>query len=226
MAAPRRAELRAMNDDWRISIDFDADDDGAELVEWLRAIELADEQSEKLGDRVIVSRDGAHVFLYAGSEAQAREVDGLVRARLSSGGLAAAVSLARWHPLEQRWEDASVPLPGTEEEREAERRRLLEREAAESRESGYAEWEVRIELATHRDTVDLAERLEAEGIPVVRRYRYLLAGAVNEDEARALAARLEREAPEGASVQVEPGGQMVWEVAPRNPFAVFGGFGV
>jgi len=25
---------------------------------------------------------------------------------------------------------------------------------------------------------------------------------------------------------VEPGGQMVWEVVPSNPFAVFGGLGV
>ena len=48
---------------------------------------------------------------------------------------------------------------------------------------------------------------------------------MNEDEATALAERLRTEAPEGATVEVEPGGAMVWEVSPKNPFAVFGGLG-
>ena len=51
-------------------------------------------------------------------------------------------------------------------------------------------------------------------------------GAVNEDQAHALAERLAEEAPDGARIEVEPGGQMVWEVVPANPFAVFGGLGV
>ena len=60
----------------------------------------------------------------------------------------------------------------------------------------------------------------------MRRHRYLLVGSANEDEARGLADRLQGEAPEGAKIHVEPGGQMVWEVTPRNPFVVFGGLGV
>jgi hypothetical protein len=108
---------------------------------------------------------------------------------------------------------------------QAEHERLQEREAAESLEKGRAEWEVRIELPTHEDTLALAERLEAESVPVVRRYTFLLAGALNEDDAHALAKRLEAEAPQGARIHVEPGGGLVWEVAPENPFAVFGGLG-
>ncbi len=84
---------------------------------------------------------------------------------------------------------------------------------------------MRIELASHEDTVTLAERLESEGIPVVRRHTFLLAGAANEDDARELAERIRGEAPEGAKVDVEAGGGMVWEVAPRNPFTLFGGLG-
>ena len=53
----------------------------------------------------------------------------------------------------------------------------------------------------------------------------LVLGAANEDDARALAERLRGEAPDGAKVEVEPGGGMVWEVAPRNPFTFFGGLG-
>ena len=48
---------------------------------------------------------------------------------------------------------------------------------------------------------------------------------MNQDEATALAERLRGEAPDGSTVEVEPGGAMVWEVSPKNPFAVFGGLG-
>ena len=69
-------------------------------------------------------------------------------------------------------------------------------------------------LSPSREATDeLADRLEGEGIPVTRRSTFLLVGAVNEDEATALAERLRHEVPEGASVEVEPGGAMVWECA-------------
>ena len=60
----------------------------------------------------------------------------------------------------------------------------------------------------------------------MRRWRYLLIGTTTEDEANALAERVRRpKRPAGAQVQVEPGMGMVWELMPRNPFAVFGGLG-
>jgi hypothetical protein len=214
-----------MADDWRVTIDFDDEGDGAQFTEWLAAVQLESEERDQLGDRVIVSRDGPRVFLYADSEDQARSVYQTARARIETEGRSAITALERWHPVEQAWKDASVPLPGSAEESRAEHARLQEREAAESLEKGRAEWEVRIELPTHEDTVALAERLESEGVPVVRRHTFLLAGALNEDDARALAKRLEAEAPKGARIEVEPGGGLVWEVAPENPFAVFGGLG-
>jgi hypothetical protein len=212
-------------EDWRITIDFDDEGDGTQLVEWLAARRFESEERGSLGGRVAVSRDGPRVFLYADTEALARDADGIVRALLSSEGRQARLALERWHPVEQDWKDANIPLPRTEAEVEAERRRQQDREAAESLESGHAEWEVRVSLPSREATHELADRLEAEGIPVTRRSTFLLVGAVNEDEATALAERLRTEAPEGAVVEVEPGGAMVWEVSPRNPFAVFGGLG-
>jgi hypothetical protein len=214
-----------MADDWRVTVDFDDEGDGAQFAERLAALELEAEERKRLGDRVIVSRDGPRVFLYTDAEERARAVYQTVSAQIESEGLSALIALERWHPVEQAWKDASVPMPRTDEELEAERARVQEREAAESLEKGRAEWEVRVQLASHEDTLALAERLESEGIPVVRRYTFLLLGAVNEDDARSLAARLEREAPEGATIAVEPGGGLVWEVAPSNPFVVFGGLG-
>jgi hypothetical protein len=215
-----------MGDDWRVTVDFDDEGDGAQFAERLAAFELEAEERERLGDRVIVSRDGPRVFLYTDADERARAVHETVSARIESEGLSALTAFERWHPVEQAWKDASVPMPSTGEQLEAEHERLQEREAAESLETGRSQWEVRVELASHEDTVALAERLESEGIPLVRRYTFLLAGAVNEDDARALAERLEREVPEGARIAVEPGGGLVWEVTPSNPFAVFGGLGV
>jgi hypothetical protein len=215
-----------MGDDWRVTVDFDDEGDGAQFAERLAAFELEAEERERLGDRVIVSRDGPRVFLYTDADERARAVHETVSARIESEGLSALTAFERWHPVEQAWKDASVPMPRTEEQLEAEHERLQEREATESLEKGRSQWEVRVELASHEDTVALAERLESEGIPLVRRFTFLLAGAVNEDDARALAERLEREVPEGARIAVEPGGGLVWEVTPSNPFAVFGGLGV
>jgi hypothetical protein len=70
---------------------------------------------------------------------------------------------------------------------------------------------VRVELESHRQTTELADRLVAEGMEPVRRWRYLVVGANNEDEATALADRLRREAPAGAGVTVEPGPGMIKE---------------
>jgi hypothetical protein len=116
-------------------------------------------------------------------------------------------------------------MPASEAEIEDERERFEERETAEALATGRADWEVRIELPGHDETVELAERLEAEGIPVVRRHTYLLVGAVSQDAAHELAERLRAEAPAGSTVHVQPGGDMVWEVTPQNPFAILGGLG-
>jgi hypothetical protein len=217
--------MAPMADDWRLTVDFDDEGDGTQLVEWLAAFRLEADERGRLGARVVVSRDGPRVFLYADTEDVAREVEAVVRREVAGRQGEPGLALERWHPAEQAWKDADVPLPETPEEVETERARQQDREAAESRERGYAGWEVRVALPAREDSEALADRLEREGIPVVRRATFLLAGAANQDEAVALADRLRRELPPGARVEVEPGGGMVWEVMPQNPFAVFGGLG-
>jgi hypothetical protein len=211
-------------DDWRLTVALRDEREALDLIEALRDFEL--EGRGEFGERVIVSHDGAQVFFYADSEERLGHARELVDEALSRLGLGAMISVTVWHPIEQRWESADLPLPRTEEEKEQERQVRLARETQESLATGFAEWEVRVELESHHDTLALARRLESEGIPVVRRYTFLLVGAANEDEAGALAERLRAEAPAGARIHVEPGGQMVWEVAPSNPFVVFGGLGL
>ena len=212
-----------MADDFRLTVDFDDEHDGTQFVERLDALRFAAEERRRLGDRVIVSRDGSRVLLYTGTEGEARSVEDVVRGHLASEGKSASVTLERWHPVEQVWKDASEPVPATPEELEAEEGRREAREEAEAAETGLADWEVRVELPSHAETVELAERLENEGIPVVRRYTFLLVGAATEDDAKALAERLKSEVPPGATVHVQPGGEMVWEVTPPNPFVMIAG---
>ena len=216
-----------MADDYRIKVAFEEEGSILHFGRSLRERDLEKDLREQLGEGVIVTRDGSEVFLYASSLEQAHAAEAAVREVLEHHDTAAEVSpVERWHPVEERWEDASVPLPQTGEQIAAEQERQNRQEAADTQKLGYAEWEVRVDLPTHRDAVELAERLEGEGIsPLVRRWKYLLIGTATDDDARALAERIRAEAPAGASVKAEPSAAIGWELTGQNPFATFGGFG-
>jgi hypothetical protein len=76
---------------------------------------------------------------------------------------------------------------------------------------------VRVEADSLGQAHDLAEELRAEGYDVSRTFTYVIAGTATRDEAVELAQRIHG--------RVEPGGELVYEVQPGNPFAVFGGLG-
>jgi hypothetical protein len=206
-----------------VTVVFREDAHVGRLLRALREHEVEDDVRRQLGDRIAVSGSGGRVFLYADTEEAARAAESVTRRVLRAHDLEGAFRVDRWHHEEARWEDAGVPLPSTPAEHEAEHERLEQEETEESRASGIAEWELRIELASHHDASALAERLEQEGYRVVRRSTFLLVGTNNEDEAEALARRLEPNLPAGATIHVEPGGGLAWELMPRNPFAVLGG---
>src|SRR3954447_24991492 len=189
-----------MAEDWRVHARLGEQQNAIDLVERLEAMDLERDVMQRLSARVVVSRDGPDVFLYADTEDAAREAERVVRSLLEEHGYAGEVDVRRWHPDAEEWKPADVPLPRTEEEHHAERRELMEREAAEGVAEGFPEWEVRIELPSRHDAVELEKRLEAEGIPVTRRWRYLLVGALDEEQANELAERLRGEAPPGSNV--------------------------
>ena len=213
-----------MAEDWRLHVRLGEHHHAIEITERLQASELEHDVLERLAGRVVVSRDGPDLFLYAETESDLRDAESLVRSLIGEHDFAAEVEASRWHPDAEEWEPLGEALPRTEEEREAEREELMEREASESAAEGFPEWEVRVELAHRRDAAKLEERLEAEGLPVTRRWRYLLVGALNEEEANELAERLRAEAPPGSEVTVEGTFEAVRSRVP-NPFAFLGGLG-
>ena len=66
-------------DEWRVEIDLDDEAHGFGLGERLRAHDLDDEARKRLGQRIVVTRDGPHVFLYAGDEAGAHQAELVAR---------------------------------------------------------------------------------------------------------------------------------------------------
>jgi hypothetical protein len=190
-------------DDWRLRIELP---EVGGLLDRLRAglsTEADDLARELEQHRLAVTHDDDTVFVYAASLRQAEQAQAVVEAELRELRLQPVlVVVEQWLPDEERWDDEP---PGTDAEDE-----VLAR--------GYAPWEVRVTCRSAGEARELADRLEAEGYGVVRRWRYVLAGAASREEADALAQRVQGE--------VEPGGELVWEVAPRNPFAlVLGGLG-
>jgi hypothetical protein len=189
--------------DWRVTISF-ASPEAAEQAKLLFSQhEVADDARRRLGSRIAVGGSDSQVFLYAGSEATAREAERIVGEVLAQHQLQAGFALHRWHPIEEEWEDADAPVPQSDAERQAEHQRLSDAETAESLASGVAQWEARAELPSHRETVALAARLREEGRPVVQRWRFLVVGANNEADAQEIADQIRREAPPGATVRAE-----------------------
>lgn len=214
-----------MNDEWRLQIDVQDEGQGQSLTDQLGAAELEHELGEAFHDRLIVSRDGPRAFVYAGTREQAEKARDFIARLAEEHGWTVAAELRHWHPTAEQWEDPDLPLPADDAARVAEHEESIAAEREQVKRSGVPEFEVRVDLPSHGEAVRFAELLRAEGLPAVRRWKYLVVGAADEDSARKLARRLEGEAPGGSEVTVEGSGQVAYAERPANPFAVFGGLG-
>jgi hypothetical protein len=191
-------------DDWRIRIEL-PDEEGARG--FLERLGIGRSDAEELAEelrahRLAVSQDGETVFVYTGTGMQAEQANRIIEQELEDAGLAPERFVTeRWLADEERWND-DPEGPDVEED-------LIER--------GYAPWEVRVECENRQQAHDLAEQLRSEGYDVSRTFTYVIAGTSTREEAVELAQRVHG--------TVEPGGELVYEVQPYNPFAVFGGLG-
>lgn len=214
-----------MNDDWRLQVDLHEEDHAQALTERLDAQQLEHDLSEAFHERVVVTRDGSRVFLYAGTREQAEKARDALEAEARQHGWALDIDFRHWHPTAEEWEDPDKPLPTHDAAKLAEREELMAREREETAKRGYPEFEVRVDLPSRRDALGLSEQLRKEGLPAVHRWRYLLVGATDEDSAKALAERIRNEAPSGSRVKVEGTWAAAYAERPPNPFAVLGGLG-
>jgi hypothetical protein len=214
-----------MSDDWRMQIDLHEEDRARALTTHLDAHQLQHDLSEAFHDRVIVTRDGARLFLYAGTREQAEKARDVAEAEVRQHGWMMDVDFRHWHPTAEEWEDPDKALPADDAARLAEREALMVREREETAKRGYPEFEVRVDLPSRHDAVELYKQLRKEGLPAVHRWRYLLVGATDEDSAKGLAEQIQNEAPTGSRVKVEGTWAAVYAERSPNPFAVLGGLG-
>src|SRR4051812_48732204 len=131
-----------MPDDFRIAVEFEEDRHGIHFGRRLGEREFEKDVRRKLGDGVLVTRDGPNVYLYAATQEQAEAAEKAVQLVLAEDHMRASVSpVLRWHPTQEHWEDASKRLPQTSDEKADEHERWEEQQAEEARDLGYAEWE-------------------------------------------------------------------------------------
>jgi hypothetical protein len=215
-----------MNDDWRVQVTCPTTETAANLSELLREGDFQHSLQDAAGERVVVSVDGPELFLYAGTRTQADRATEAVKSLIASSGLTVRTELRRWHPVSEQWIDADLPMPDSESAIAAEHAEMIAAEREEQTSLNYAEWEVRISTDSHRETLELADKLRQDGIPSLRRWRFLLVGAADEDTANALAERIRAIAGSDARVEVEASYQSVEAEVGTNPFAIFGGLGI
>jgi hypothetical protein len=213
-----------MDDDWRLQIDLDDDGAAGNVADHLRAAELENELGVDLKGQVAVSHEGERIFLYAATREPLDWVRGTVEKFLDGKGWTAKLELRRWHPAAEEWEDPDLPLPATAAGEEAEHEQLIATEDAEvAAHGGAAEFEVRVEFPSHAEAREFAKKLEDEGLEPVRRWRYMVVGAADEDAADALAERIRAEAPADSKVTAEGSLKAAWDERPVNPFFWLGG---
>jgi hypothetical protein len=186
-------------EDWRVEIELKDPEHGYSLGERLRALDLDDDARERLGRRVIVTRDGSKLFLYTATQEEAKEAARVVQELAAADRLTAEIRTTRWHPVEEAWDDASVPLPRDDSERERE----LEKREAEAEATGDYDWYVHVRAPDRTAADELERRLRDRDLSVERRWRFLTIGVASDDQADEIAATIREELPE-AEVELEP----------------------
>ena len=190
-------------DDWRLRIELGEEGAGGLLSRLGLLGSEARHLARELEDqRLAVTRDGETIFVYADSSLALEQAEKVIDAEIREAEIEPELLVREhWLAEERRWDDEP---PGPDADTQTIR-------------AGYAPWEVRIPCRSHDAANELADRLGEEGYGVVRRWSFVIAGTNTREEAQELARRLHGE--------VEPGGELVWEASPGNPFAIFGGLG-
>jgi len=201
--------------DWRVTVSLHAGHETGNAIRHVSSHRVEEEVHARLGGRVVVGTDGGNeLFLYTHTRDAAAAAQQSVSDLLATHGLGADYTVERWHPVAEEWEAADVPLPSTQAEVKAEHDELDAEETSESMSGGVALFEIRVQVPAHREAVALAAQLEGEGYSVVRRWRFLVVGANNQDQAAEFAAAIRQEAPADAVITTV-------QVGPDRPYTVF-----
>src|SRR4051794_33278547 len=208
-----------MADEWRVEVHLEDEGHGLTLGDRLRSLDLDDEARKRLGERVVVTRDGARMFLYTGSRETAGEAERVARELAAADKLEAKTHVTRWHPDEEEWVDPSAPVPQSEAQRATEHREHEARAEREARRTGQNEWELRVDVDSLGETRELSSKLSEKGIDHPRRWKHELVPAATEEQAAEIGDRVRQLAPAETEIHVEPAPGSI----PHPAFVVIGG---
>jgi len=102
------------SDEYRVEVDIHESVHG-KLSERLRSLDLDDEVAERLGDRVIVTRDGERMYVYTQTADAVTEAERVVTEVLAEDGFEGELRRRRWNPDQRFWQDADEPLAAADE---------------------------------------------------------------------------------------------------------------
>jgi len=211
-----------MSEDWRVRVSFHDPRDGQHAVRMLHEHETSDAVRGRLGSRVAISLSDPDLYLYTDTRDAALAASTVVHEVLTAYSFRATVRIDYWHAVEEDWvrldeaalakavknDTSADAVPDDVEVMNLERRYLENEQEVPDAQRGsrgaLASWEVRVDLPTHHDAVAFARELKAAGHPPIRRWKYLLVGARNEGEARALAEMIRRDGPAGLTAHALP----------------------
>lgn len=197
-----------MSDAWRVTATFDDPAPAKRAARELSGHEVEAQVRQRLGARVAVAVTDLHLYLCTGTRDGAVAAEEAIRVVLAAHRLRGSVVTHFWDPSIDRWINSADSVPddtGLTLVLDKRRYGSAREVAADTRiadATGSATWEIRVNLASHHDAVSFARRLKAQGHPPVRRWRHLLVGARNQDEAQALAAAIHAQAPPWAVISV------------------------
>ena len=197
-----------MSDVWRVMVIFDDAAPTRRAARELSRREIEAQVRQRLDTRVAVSAIDLHLYLCTGTRDGAVVAEEVIRAVLAARHLRASVVTHFWDPSINRWINSADSVPDDTEltvildkHRHGPAREVA-RDTRIADATGLATWEVRVNLPSHHDAITFARRLKAQGHPPVRRWRHLLVGARNQDEAQALAVAIYAQAPPWAVISV------------------------
>ena len=173
----------------------------------------------RLGPGVELTSGKTDIFVYVTTADAAIWAAHAVREVLAQHNVDAGFRLERWNPVSEAWQDATAERPdkATAALRDA-HEYLMDQERQRSAATGRAAWQVRVELPMPADVKALARRLVAEGWPIVRRRKYLIAGANCEDDASDLARKIRGYTAIDAIIRVQRGVYgFAWWAQPGGP---------
>lgn len=97
------------DDEFRVEVDLH---DGLHgLADRLRTLDLDDEVQERLGGRVIVTRDGEKIYVYTRTAEAAELAERVVRQVLAEDDIEdVGIRRRQWNAEQRFWQDADEPL--------------------------------------------------------------------------------------------------------------------